>query len=660
MNRAFTPVNSLWRSKRDMAIWLLFFLFSAAYFIFAAHLPVSIFTEMPHDDGLFFKNAFSISSGQWLGPYDRLTLTKGPAFPLFLALNHALGFSITFSIALLYWLACTFLIATLRRFKLNARFALTIFVALLFIPALFPMRIIRDNIYPALSLLLFVASLQIVFFTAEKKLYTCFQVVSWGVIAAAFWLTREEGVWILPSLVVLVVLRLWAVRQDLKKIKSLIGHGIGALSISVLLLLGVAAINFNVYGIFETVDFKSSSFSRAIGALSSVHVGEEKPFLPVSFEKREKIYEISPSFAKLKNYFENTGKGWTQHGCRYYPETCNDYAFGWFVWALRDAVASQGLYTTPVQAETFYKDLIREIKAACALKKISCESGVLPFISGLTKEQLKAIPDEAWSVFKLATLQEQMWLTSPPSQGASVEKFHDYLGRPELVQPTIELPKVFSKELTVHIKGWYVSPDLTWIKLSCPDGTPEGNILQLESSDLIAAFQDQRFGKRRFSFDAHPGCTLLAENGGNIKIKDIFGRAGTGYKNSRGAHIHFDEITLNGNDGIAEYEKFAFWLEIKAFLIELYKFLLPFLAYIGGSAFILVMMKNVTKKKRVSPLFIITAALWALFFSRVLLLALLGVTSFPIAPLYVYPISPILCLAGILSIALLFMKDESV
>ena len=39
----------------------------------------------PHDDFLFMGQAASILDGHWLGPFGRLTLSKGPFFPIFLA-----------------------------------------------------------------------------------------------------------------------------------------------------------------------------------------------------------------------------------------------------------------------------------------------------------------------------------------------------------------------------------------------------------------------------------------------------------------------------------------------------------------------------------------------------------------------------------------------
>src|SRR5436309_3545317 len=44
-----------------------------------------------HDDYLFVRQALSILEGRWLGPFDFLTLSKGPFFSMWLAAMHLLS-----------------------------------------------------------------------------------------------------------------------------------------------------------------------------------------------------------------------------------------------------------------------------------------------------------------------------------------------------------------------------------------------------------------------------------------------------------------------------------------------------------------------------------------------------------------------------------------
>ncbi len=66
------------------------------------------------------------------------------------------------------------------------------------------------------------------------------------------------------------------------------------------------------------------------------------------------------------------------------------------------------------------------------------------------------------------------------------------------------------------------------------------------------------------------------------------------------------------------------------------------------------------KKAKITDLFIITTSLWTLFFSRIFLLALVDVSSFPgINQLYMAPAFPIMCLASSLSIYLLLYNRKN-
>jgi hypothetical protein len=60
--------------------------------------------QLSHDDLLFLRLARSILDGEWLGPYEQLTLVKGPFLPLFLAASAKLGLPFLLSQEVLYLL----------------------------------------------------------------------------------------------------------------------------------------------------------------------------------------------------------------------------------------------------------------------------------------------------------------------------------------------------------------------------------------------------------------------------------------------------------------------------------------------------------------------------------------------------------------------------
>jgi hypothetical protein len=80
----------------------------------------------------------------------------------------------------------------------------------------------------------------------------------------------------------------------------------------------------------------------------------------------ESAYEISPHFALLKPYLskQTNGQGWAKFGCEWMG-ICDELAGGWTLWAIRDAAASIGLYSSAAHASEFYGAVAREICQAC-------------------------------------------------------------------------------------------------------------------------------------------------------------------------------------------------------------------------------------------------------------------------------------------------------
>src|SRR5581483_2262150 len=64
-----------------------------AYIVVIAHTPITLLPDSPFDDALFVALGRSLANGNWLGPFNEVTLVKGPGYPIFLALGHWLGLS---------------------------------------------------------------------------------------------------------------------------------------------------------------------------------------------------------------------------------------------------------------------------------------------------------------------------------------------------------------------------------------------------------------------------------------------------------------------------------------------------------------------------------------------------------------------------------------
>src|SRR5262249_44423804 len=206
-----------------------------------------------------------------------------------------------------------------------------------------------------------------------------------GLSLAWLWLTREEGVWIVPAVAILCLVRLW---QDRRRALPLLLLATSATLAGAL----VASANFIAYHTVAIVDFKDGAFSNALRALQGVQVGEPQAYVPVPGKVRDQLYDASPSFAALKPYFDEVGRDYMRWGCQVYPGTCGDYAGGWFVWALGDAVAWAGHYGTPGDAAAFYDQLTSEVRSACRSGRLHCGSGLVAYMPAVTASQWQQLP----------------------------------------------------------------------------------------------------------------------------------------------------------------------------------------------------------------------------------------------------------------------------
>jgi hypothetical protein len=256
---------------RRMQRWLIVVM-AASTLLFTAlslHLPVALLADAGLDDNLFVQNAGSLIAGHWLGPYSNTTLAKGPGFPFFLALNAVLGLPITLSLALLYSGACAFVAVTLYRILGSPWLSLFSFLLMQWHPAMIPVRIIRDDLSAPQALLILACVCHFVFLPSRLRTRLLWGIAS-GILIGWFWMTREDGIWILPGLAVIILLqafRLWPWRREVVRLAvPVVGAGLAMLGT----LGAVAAINLAAYGGFTIVDFKSRDFARTLDILQSL------------------------------------------------------------------------------------------------------------------------------------------------------------------------------------------------------------------------------------------------------------------------------------------------------------------------------------------------------------------------------------------------------
>ena len=346
-SRLFSGSNDRDGTSRGQWLLVVAILISCSLWLaVTVHTPLLVWVTAIGDDGLFMKLGRLFAQGDWFGPYDLLTLAKGPGYPVFLAVSSWLGLSVSFAQALFHCAAVVMFTWVVIRISKSRLLGIAVFLITLWHPA-FPIdRVLREAIYPG-QVLLILACFSYVLFVADRRATRLLWGSAAGLILGWFWLSREEGVWLLPGLgflLLFAVVRAWRARSTVQEVL------VPTATAMVMFFATQIAFQFGnwiAYGSFVGVDFKERNFVDALTSLHSVRDGEQIPYVPVSRATRERIYEVSPAFASLRGFIDPPTGSPGQTGCEYYPWTCRDIAGGWFMWILRAAVASKGHYETP-------------------------------------------------------------------------------------------------------------------------------------------------------------------------------------------------------------------------------------------------------------------------------------------------------------------------
>ncbi|AOS44954.1 hypothetical protein Verru16b_02023 [Lacunisphaera limnophila] len=322
-----------------------------------------------HDDKLFVGLAGHLLDGNWLGPYNQFTLAKGPMFPLFLALVFWTGLPLLLAQHLLYAGACAAATRALTPWLRSGSIAFLLYSVLLLNPMSYDAgnlsRLMRQNIYAPLALLVFAGLVTLFARRRESWRRQALPAASAGLALGLFWLTREESVWLLPAVgLVLFGIATSLGREAITRWRPL-AASLSLLLITALLpVLVVCSLNHRYYGWFGTVEFRAPEFNAAYGALTRLQTGPRIEHVTVTRQMRETAYTLSPAFDRVRPFLEGAaGAHWFDASVA--PISERQIRGGWFMWAMRDAVIQAGLASDAGEALRYYQQVADELNAAC-------------------------------------------------------------------------------------------------------------------------------------------------------------------------------------------------------------------------------------------------------------------------------------------------------
>lgn len=393
-------------------------LFVASMWIRSA-FPITALGDAIHDDLLFLELAEHMGKFRWLGPYDEFTMAKGAFYSFFILLCHAIHLPLKLGEQAFYLGSALLFSLTAGRLWASRWAGVACFAVLSLnpLPWAAPVggRVVREGIYSSLSMLLLALALRVWIERASPDPAQDFRtkrraLVALGLAGAAFWLTREEGLWLAPALAIPAAYFAWHGWHDLRRGAPPLAIA-GPLVLPVLVFAAavgaVNATNWFVYGVFKNNDFRSHDFQAAYGALSRISHDREQPYVLFPKDARLRAYSVSPAAAELRPFFEGAGgAAWARMSCEQRNRTgCAEIEAGLLMWALRQSVTEAGHYRSATEARSFYLRLAREVNDACDQKRIPCGAAratmVPPWRPEYLEQTLSAARDVVLTLVKL-------------------------------------------------------------------------------------------------------------------------------------------------------------------------------------------------------------------------------------------------------------------
>lgn len=436
----------------------------------------------PHDAENYVEHARAILAGAWFGLYSQMTLIKEPFYPIYLACIQELGLPLPLANLLVYAGACTLACVAIRPIVRNGLLLFAIFAVLLFNPMTFAAlawTAMRSILNDSLALLVVSCALGILIRSHEPFRALLKWWIGLGLSLAAFMLTREEAVWLLPCLALILAVFVLRTRKDAGLRWRIVGLAI-PFACWLLSQSAIGKLNHHFYGWNVVVETKAPEFVSAYNAMARIVPSHYDPMIAVPKSAREIAYRVSPAARELEPSLEGPyGHNWINMLCKSSLHMCNDYAGSFFMWAFRDAVAAAGHYKTGADARAYYLRLANELDHACDTREIRCNPKALTIFPNPTVAEAPQI----WSNFR---------------DGVGMETtFSDWSAGGGGVPPNPAVDDLYAfvvRSITVdrrNYSGWIVTARPAQFSIQDAAGNPqaiEGEFGQ-PSPDVAAAFR---------------------------------------------------------------------------------------------------------------------------------------------------------------------------
>ncbi|MCX4249699.1 MAG: hypothetical protein OSJ65_08085 [Bacilli bacterium] len=331
----------------------IFFLFFVTFFRIAliSYLPFGVRITRPYDQVLMANMAKNIINTGWLGIYDDKILTKGIIYPFFLVGSHISRLPYYIFFTLFYIISVLVFLKSIYHLLGNKR-TIILYLIFLFNPVSFSkttfLEIYRNSLGMC-TVLLFIAAFIFLYRNYQKRLSHLFSSMFLGFVIMLILYTREDGIWIYPTLILFLIVfflkcrRLYVIRFFITIFLIFIPT----------LTFGsvIKMINYDHYGIYYINELKEGYYPKFFLDLLQIDGVKRKYHQVLTKESLEKAFEVSPTLGELKEDFE-------KEFFRYEDNFLTDYS----MWSVRTFIYNKNHFTSGKDASKYFETVYKELE----------------------------------------------------------------------------------------------------------------------------------------------------------------------------------------------------------------------------------------------------------------------------------------------------------
>ena len=316
-------------------------------FLLSYNLSNYFISSMRYDDNLMKIYLENLNIGNYLGNYDNNILTKGMFFSLVLSLLKMFNIRYNIGLSLIYIMSSILFTLSLKENIKDKKYLAFIYIVLLFNPVSYSSELFQRLYRNSFSLIELLIFLSFIIKIINNRKNDIINYVLLGISLLFMFLTREDNIWALIIVIVLIIYDLY----KHFKIKNVIICFIPFIILFIGLNL-VSYINYKYYGLYTYNELSDSNFKNFYINLLKIKDDYKLERTSITKNSLYKLCNVSKTFGFNKEDIDG-----------FY----NDYSNGNeienndMIWYLRSFIFIKSEKRSAKDADFYYKKVSEEM-----------------------------------------------------------------------------------------------------------------------------------------------------------------------------------------------------------------------------------------------------------------------------------------------------------